>query len=105
MADTNAPVEAKVKVGTAATLVTALVTGLLATYVFHGVTPDFVNEGISAIVTGGVGFIAMWLTKHTPRNIVDLTVDDSKPPTAFEPNMTSGPIGVEPTDPASPNAP
>jgi len=107
----NAPIELKVKTGTAAALCSAFILSLLSSYVFHGVVPDFVNDGIVAIVTGGIGFGVMWLTKHTPRGVIDVESDNTSqlpPQVTNNPGNTTtgGPVTISPvTDPPAPNAP
>jgi hypothetical protein len=65
----NAPVEAKVKAGTLATLVSTAVMGWLLVQ-FPGI-PDALTEPVSGmlagLVTSCIAAGVMWLTKHTPR--------------------------------------
>ncbi|SEB43706.1 hypothetical protein SAMN04489727_1736 [Amycolatopsis tolypomycina] len=85
--DGTAPVETKVKAGTAAATLTAGVLSLLALYVFHGVVPDWVSAIVETAVTGLLTFAAAWWAKHTPRPLGP----------AVPPPVVSGP-GVLPDD-------
>jgi hypothetical protein len=62
-----APVELKVKAGTAAAAVAGLVLWVLGRYVFKGAVPDVVASWVYAIVPAAVTFAAGYLTRHTPR--------------------------------------
>lgn len=85
--DGTAPVEAKVKSGTAAATLATGVLSLLGLYVFHGVVPDWVSVTVETAVTGLLTFAAAWWAKHTPRPL--------RP--AMPPPVVSGP-GVLPED-------
>jgi hypothetical protein len=60
-------IEAKVKASTTAATVTALVLGVLGSYVWHGAMPGWVELIVNAVVIGGLTGVAGWLAKHTPR--------------------------------------
>jgi len=65
----TAPVETKVRVSTLASMVAALVMGLVVHWrgsPVSGPTGDL----ITTVVTGAVTFAAGWLAKHTPRPAV-----------------------------------
>lgn len=73
-------IEAKVKTSAAAAAITGLVLSLLA-YLFHGADiPDELKATITTIVTtlvtGGITYGVGWLTRHTPRDILDLHAED-----------------------------
>lgn len=72
-----APVELKVKVGSVAAALTALLLGVVADVLPSGAVPDWIGTPVLAIVTGGVTFGLAWLAKHTPRNIIDISGDDT----------------------------
>jgi hypothetical protein len=65
------PVEAKVKTSSAAAAVVGLVLALLQLYVFKDGVPDALEAVVTSVVTpvatGGLTFVAGWLTRHTPR--------------------------------------
>lgn len=82
-----APVELKVKVGSVAAALTALLLGAIADVLPSGTVPEWIGTPVLAIVTGGVTFGLAWLVKHTPRDIVDISADDT--PAAIPPQ--SGP--------------
>lgn len=62
-------IEAKVRASTTAATVTALVLGLLGAYLWHGAMPGWVEPIVNAAVTGGLTFVAGWLSHHTPRAV------------------------------------
>ena len=73
-------IEAKVRTSAAAAAVAGLVLSLLA-YLFHGADiPDELKATITSVVTtlvtGGVTFGVGWLTRHTPREVLDLHTED-----------------------------
>jgi hypothetical protein len=68
----GAPIEAKVKTSTLASVVATLVLGLLSQYLFKGgEVPEFlatfVSSAVLSAVTGAVTFAVGWATRHTPR--------------------------------------
>lgn len=68
----SAPIEAKVKVSTAASGLAALVLGAASQYLFKGgEVPDalevFITSTVLSGVTSVVTFLAGWTAKHTPR--------------------------------------
>ncbi len=70
----GAPIEAKVKTATAATMVVALMLGFVQQYLFKsGPMPEFLvaflTSAVESAVTGAITFGVAWLTKHTPRVI------------------------------------
>lgn len=74
----SAPIEAKVKTATAAAVATTFVLGLTQQYVFKGgEVPEFVvafiTSGVASVVGGAVTFVVGWLTKHTSRQVLDIT--------------------------------
>lgn len=75
-----APVELKVKVGSVAAALTALLLGGVADVLPGGAVPVWVATPLLAIVTGGVAFGVGWLARHTPRDVVDVSTDNT--PTA-----------------------
>ena len=81
----NAPVELKVKVGAVAATLTALLLGGIAAVLPGGVVPAWVSTPVLAIVTGAVTLGLAWLAKHTPRNVIDITGDDTVTPVVIPP--------------------
>jgi len=79
MADTNAPIELKVKVGSVAAALSALLLGLGADVLPSGAVPAWVAAPVLAVITGAVTLGAGWLAKHTPRDVADVTVDTAPP--------------------------
>ena len=70
-------VEAKVKTATAAAAVAGLAVSLLSQTVFHGgpvpeLLDTVVTTSVSTLVSGGITFLVGWLTKHTPRDVVQI---------------------------------
>lgn len=63
----NAPVESKVKAGTAAAAVSGLVLFALGRYVFKGDVPDVVASWTYAIVPALITFAAGYAARHTDR--------------------------------------
>ncbi|GAB3467053.1 hypothetical protein [Actinophytocola sediminis] len=73
-------IEAKVKTSAAAAALSGLVLSLLA-YLFHGTDiPDALKATITSVVTtlvtGGITYGVGWLTRHTPRDVLDLHTDN-----------------------------
>jgi hypothetical protein len=73
----SAPIEAKVKTSALAALASTLVLSLLAQYVFtSGPVPEFVvafvESAALSMVGGAVTFAVGWLTRHTPRDVIDV---------------------------------
>jgi hypothetical protein len=60
-------VEAKVKSSATAATVSAAVLSVLGELVFRGGTPGWIGAIVATAVTGGLTFVAGWLTKHTPQ--------------------------------------
>lgn len=75
-------VEAKVKAGTLAAVVSAFVLSLLGQYVFAGEAPEFVTtfveSAVTSVVVGALTFGGGWLAQHTPRKVVDVEVVDGE---------------------------
>jgi hypothetical protein len=63
----TAPVEGKVKAGTAAAAVSGLALFALGRYVFKGAVPDVVASWVYAIVPALITFAAGYAAKHTIR--------------------------------------
>ena len=63
----NAPIETKVKAGTAAAAVSGLALWALGRYVFRGDVPDVVASWTYAIIPALLTFAAGYAAKHTPR--------------------------------------
>ena len=61
------PVEAKVKAGAGAAVVTAFVVWLLGRYVFRGVVPAEVVDLVALAVPGLAALVGGYLAPHTPR--------------------------------------
>lgn len=80
-----APVEFKVKVGAVAATLTALLLGGIADALPGGAVPVWVGTPLLAIVTGAVTFGLAWLARHTPRNVIDITGDDTVTPVVIPP--------------------
>lgn len=73
-------IEAKVKTAAAAAAVSGLVLSLIA-YLFHGADiPDplkaTITSLVTTLVTGGITYSVGWLTRHTPRDILDLDTEN-----------------------------
>jgi hypothetical protein len=66
-ASVNAPIETKVKAGTAAAAVSGLVLWALGRYVFKGAVPDVVASWTYAIIPAAITFAAGYAARHTPR--------------------------------------
>jgi len=81
----TAPVETKVKAGTAAAAAAGLAMWALGRYVFKGVVPDVVASWVYAIVPAAVTFAAGYLARHTPRP--DTTPAPAPPSPAPEPEQ------------------
>lgn len=80
MAEKRTPVvEAKVKVASLAAMVSGLALSLLG-HLLGGDVPDVlagtVETAVTGLVTGGVTFAGGWLAKHTPRELLDVDVDE-----------------------------
>jgi len=62
-------VEAKVKAGSAATIVTGILTWVLVTYVpaFHSGLPSALSAVLPVIVASVLGTVAAWKAPHTAR--------------------------------------
>jgi hypothetical protein len=78
---TGPVVEAKVKTSAAAAALAAFVLSLIQQYVFKGAeVPDALAVMVSTIVitvaTGAVTFLVGWLTKHTPRWLLEIKGED-----------------------------
>lgn len=63
-----------------AAAIAGLVLSLLA-YLFHGVDiPDelkaTVTTVVTTLVTGGTTFLVGWITRHTPRDILNMRTED-----------------------------
>lgn len=74
-------VEAKVKTSAAAAAVVGLVLSLLSLYVFKGgPVPEalevFVTSAVGTLVSGGVTYVVGWVTKHTPRDVVQVDAEE-----------------------------
>lgn len=74
-------VEAKVRTAAAAAAVVGLVLSLLSLYVFDGgPIPEalevIVNSVVYTLVTGGITFLVGWLTRHTPRDVLDIHTEE-----------------------------
>lgn len=70
-------VEAKVKTSAAAAACVGVVLALLSQYVFSGgpvpgVVEAIVTPAVTALVTGGITFVAGWMTRHTPRDVIQI---------------------------------
>ena len=65
----TAPVETKVKAGTAAAAVSGLALWALGRYVFRGDVPDVVASWVYAIIPALITFAAGYAAKHTPRSV------------------------------------
>lgn len=81
----NAPVELKVKVGAVAATLTALLLGGIGDVLPGGAVPDWVGLPLLTVVTGAVTFGVAWLARHTPRNVIDITGDDTVTPVVTPP--------------------
>ena len=72
-----APIETKVKTSALAALVSTLLLSLLGQYVFKSEVPSFVAAFVESatlsVVGGAVTFGVGWLTKHTPRDVLDVS--------------------------------
>lgn len=84
---TTPPVEAKVKTGSLAAGLSAVVLYFVGKYVFGGAVPAGLSAGLESLVVGAAGyavtFVTGYLTKHTPRDWVDLDVQtEDNPPAA-----------------------
>jgi hypothetical protein len=80
MADnTTSPVELKVKVGSVAAALSALLLGFGAEVLPGGTVPAWVSAPVLAVITGVVTFAASWLARHTPRGLADVEVDTAPP--------------------------
>lgn len=80
---TGPVVEAKVKTSAAAAAVAAFVLSLVQQYVFKGgEVPEtlavLVSTVVVTVVTGGLTFIVGWLTKHTPRWLLEVRGEDTR---------------------------
>jgi hypothetical protein len=78
---TGPVVEAKVKTSAAAAAVAAFVLSLIQQYLFKGAeVPDalavMVSTVVITVVTGGLTFGVGWLTKHTPRWLLEIRGED-----------------------------
>lgn len=78
---TGPVVEAKVKTSAAAAASVAFVLSLVQQYVFKGSdVPDALEVMVSTVVatgvTGGLTFVVGWLTKHTPRWLLEIRGED-----------------------------
>jgi len=62
-----APVETKVKAGTAAAAVSGMILWVLGQYVFKGSVPDVVTSWVYVLVPAAVTFAAGYIARHTPR--------------------------------------
>lgn len=95
-ADLIGNVEAKVKSSATAATVSAAVLSVLGELVFHGGTPGWVAAIVATAVTGGLTFIAGWLTKHTPQpsalvtTPAPVTTNAPVPPPAPAPGHATG---------------
>jgi len=74
-------IEAKVKTSAIAAAVVGLVLALLSRYVFAGgEVPDavetMVTTVVGALVSGGITFAVGWLTRHTPRDVIQVDAED-----------------------------
>lgn len=70
-------VEAKVKTSAGAALAVGAVLALLSQYVFKGgpvpgAVETIVTTVVSAAVSGGFTFVVGWLTRHTPRDVIQI---------------------------------
>jgi hypothetical protein len=63
----TAPVETKVKAGSAAAAVSGLAIWALSRYVFKGAVPDVVASWVDAIVPAALTFAAGYAASHTHR--------------------------------------
>lgn len=78
-----AAVEAKVKTSTLAAAVTGLVLAGITALLGQEPSPvwvEIVTMVVFAVVPGVVTFTAGWLTRHTPRELLTLEVDDTPEP-------------------------
>lgn len=66
-------VEAKVKSASTAATISTAVLAVLGELLFHGGTPGWVAAIVATAITGGLTFIAGWLTKHTPQPSAPVT--------------------------------
>lgn len=73
----TAPIERKVAAGSATGIVTGAVAWILTTYVFHGAIPLPLDNLINFLVPVALGGVAMYFTKHTPREVAPV---EPKPP-------------------------
>jgi hypothetical protein len=74
-------VEAKVKTSAAAAAVVGLALALIGQYLFKGgpvpsVVEAIVTPAVTALVTGGITYVTGWLTRHTPRDVVQLDTEE-----------------------------